>query len=575
MLRLGLFFLCMGFLNPSLHALNDPCSQASKKVIYVQAHGCPGGNGSQKRPYRTLAEAEADTSWGKLVVLPSPYPLDGGITLRPGTKLIGGGSNPTLVPLAIDQPTITNTSSSSNGGNGVVVTGNASIENIYFKNVWASAIRYDQACDLCVKNVLITGNNQGNVLSQANTTIGSPEFYEVAAIHGQPTQSGKTCLERVIIRNGQTGSGIIEQPYQGALRQLIVESCEISEINSTTTLTNVFPVAGIIADPIGQETRQDVLIKNSYLHDFGSQVNTSAQNRGIVLATVSGSTQTNFITGCTLYKIHSSNQMASFHLLSETNDEAVANVSANLKLRVEACHFEEPLENTLLQVTAIQNETTNGQTELIIKNSIITNVFDNIVSFLFGSGTQKETIIGNHCSGYDSFYVAATAGSSVPFPNPQRVTETLIKDNTFTGGTSFGAIDVIANIDGGSNPWNNLTINAENNCFTGMGDEGVAFLGLDFGSGGAGNATIHAHQNSIVGFFDISDQHANINYFAQMNWWGPGGPCSSGCAPTQVCEEGVCVGPDNVVNEGTGVVDVSDPLTENTARCICEALKSS
>lgn len=129
---------------------------------------------------------------------------------------------------------------------------------------------------------------------------------------------------------------------------------------------------------------------------------------------------------------------------------------------------------------------------------------------------------------------------------------------------------MIPNLDGNDTPWDSLQISAKGNCFDGQGSGFGGLIGSDFGTGGAGSATITAHKNSIVGFiFDIADFGANVNYFAQRNWWGPGNSCTTGtdCASTQICSKGICIGPDNVLNLGTGIVDVSNPL-DKSIKCL-------
>lgn len=515
-----------------------------KHVKYVQGGLCEAGEGSKRHPFNSLADAEADTSWNVLVVLPSTTPLDGGITLRPKTKLIGASFSPTDIALNVAQPTITNTTDARNGGNGVVVTGDAVIENIYFKNTWSSAINFNQGRDLIVKNVLVTGHNQGAVFSPISLPNG--EIIEVAGIHGQPTECGKTIIDEVIIRNNHTGSGIIDLPMLGAHRKLIVKETEISEltdVNPETNLNVMNVVAGIFCGPQGLNAEQKAIIENIYVHDFLPQ---AVANEGVFFLAAEGGKGEIEVVDSIFDHIHNNSQLSTIHIHIEsvtTDSFVLPGIKSEVKALVNGCSFQEPEENITAPVSAVLVETTNSITDWLVKGNTVTNVYDNFVSS--SDGIEKGAIIGNKGTGNDAFFLIFTSDQSA-FGNPQRISKIFIRDNNFVGGNDRGAIAVVPNIDDttNNNPWDLLRIYANNNCFDGAGRGFAGLYGNQLGIGsGAGNAAIIAHENSIVDFtFDISDIGANVSYFAQRNWWGPAGP-------------------DNINISGTSFVDVSDPLT--------------
>lgn len=74
---------------------NDEAAVSSGKTLYVSAEAPEGGDGSRQRPFSSLAELERASAPGDtLVVLPAPLgmaPLEGGIALQHGQRLIGGG----------------------------------------------------------------------------------------------------------------------------------------------------------------------------------------------------------------------------------------------------------------------------------------------------------------------------------------------------------------------------------------------------------------------------------------------------------------------------------------------------
>lgn len=219
-------------------ACNCGCSQkkkCSKKSYgsytkYVKGGLCEPGDGSKCRPWNSLALAQSG-SWETLVVLSSPIALDGGILLKDGQKLVGEKS-PVDGPLEYDQPTITNTDLLSNGGNGVLVqSGSVSVKNLHFTNTQVSAINYDNAKDLLVKEVLVTGHNQSQTAVDMGYTdsSGRTKTYN-GGIHGQNAHNGKAVLCKVVIRDNFSGSGVYDVSINGASRELKVIKSEFSAI---------------------------------------------------------------------------------------------------------------------------------------------------------------------------------------------------------------------------------------------------------------------------------------------------------------------------------------------------------
>ena len=184
---------------------------------YVQGGRCEPGDGSKCSPWNSLALAEADGNWKTLVVLSSPIALDGGILLKNGQKLVGEKS-PVDGLLSWDQPTITNTDLNSNGGNGVKVdSGSVVVKNIHFANTQVSAINYDNAKDLFVKNVLVTGHNQSQKpVAMGYTDVQGRTRIYYAGIHGQNGNNGKTTLYKIVIRNNFAGPDVYDVAKDGA-----------------------------------------------------------------------------------------------------------------------------------------------------------------------------------------------------------------------------------------------------------------------------------------------------------------------------------------------------------------------
>ena len=84
---------CMFLSHPaSFHG--QPSDQIAGAAYYVSADARPDGDGSRRRPFRSLPDVEAASAAGDTIyLLSSDSVLDGGIRLKPGQRLIGIGSD--------------------------------------------------------------------------------------------------------------------------------------------------------------------------------------------------------------------------------------------------------------------------------------------------------------------------------------------------------------------------------------------------------------------------------------------------------------------------------------------------
>ena len=138
---------------------------AHAKTLFVSAGAAAGGDGSKAAPFGSLASVERASMPGdEIVVLPTPLsvaPLNGGIALKPGQKLIGGGRAVNGVDALRRAPRITNSDPGRNSGDAVVLADGDEVSNL----VIAKSVRggiYGQN----VSGVRIYGNN----LSGTNTS---------------------------------------------------------------------------------------------------------------------------------------------------------------------------------------------------------------------------------------------------------------------------------------------------------------------------------------------------------------------------------------------------------------------
>lgn len=581
--------------------------EIKEPVIYVRAPVIRGDErihrrceGSRRDPYPTLQEAQADRKWCTLVVLYSPTPLNGGITLQDDQNLIGDPSGL--------QPVITNSGPQSNGGNGAVLLGDNCVKNIHFKDTWSSAINYDNAKDVCIKDVLITGHNRGGVVSTylfPRPVGGLFLPIEIAAIEGHNRRNGKTIVENTVIRNNHTGPGINNFPYDGGDRKLVVKDTEIYELTTIvlTSTTIIRRTAGIFSGPFDYKSSSKDEFENLYIHDF--RPHTTAGSTGIHLIPASGGRQSGKITLCRFDNLFTG-AGNTIHIFGSpvtdlaqipsggNNNYNNLREKSNLEFHVSDCSFEEPVQYTARQITAVQTSSFNGDAKWSVQNSTIQNLFDIFVTFVEGDCKTEVALIENTAYGLEAFYAAASVGVGVLFPtvpNARRIVKAFLKDNTYVGGDALGAVGVVSSANAINAPFDKLEIDLKDNCFDGKGTGAAGVFGLDLGTAGAGNVIIKGCHNNIVGYLiDVLDQGTNITYDLDRNYWGPGRKCdltrshsssrssshsssnSSSdysrdiCAPTQICKHGECTGADVIITTGPARVDVSNPL-DHPVKC--------
>jgi hypothetical protein len=149
--------------------LASGCAHAG--TLFVSAGAAPGGNGSEKAPFNSLAAVERASAPGdEIVVLPSPMsvpPLDGGIALKSHQKLTGRGPSVTDGGTLTQAPRITNSSAASNSGDAVELADYTEVTNLVIVNSYRGGIYGSD-----VTEVKVHGNN----LSGTNTSC-TPGFF--------------------------------------------------------------------------------------------------------------------------------------------------------------------------------------------------------------------------------------------------------------------------------------------------------------------------------------------------------------------------------------------------------------
>jgi hypothetical protein len=115
-------------------------SAATARTWYVAASAPSGGTGDASRPFATLSAVESASAPGDTIrVLPADQPLDGGIRLKPGQSLVGGGPAVTGLAETAAAPTLTNTGARLSG-DAVRLADGATVRNLRIREVQRGGI---------------------------------------------------------------------------------------------------------------------------------------------------------------------------------------------------------------------------------------------------------------------------------------------------------------------------------------------------------------------------------------------------------------------------------------------------
>lgn len=553
------------FLASKSHKIIKDCHCREKEpIMYVQA-GTSTSMGTRRSPFSSLAQAQNYGKWRTLIVLYSPIPLDGGITLRDGQRLIGDKSG--LMPI------ISNTGS-DNGGNAVITNGNNCIKNLHFQNIVASAINYSSSQDLCVKNCVIEQYNT-SLITTSYVIPDYNQYTQVAALEGYCPSSGRTLFKNIVIRNNITGDAIHDFQYNGSHRKLSVIDCEFYQLQSLNSDESLFPrFNGIFSASFDAASSGEAYLNQNFFHDFYLPVYVYA------MPTISAIRISAFDGGQTRCLIkHSRFQNLNqdpdsdlgVHLLTIRTEASTNNPNYPSKLiyAVEECEFYETSAYSASQPLTTANEASTIY--YAFKQNIIRGNADTISDFILGSGTINSLIEENFSETWSSFYTAITDTYRFASPINPVIQITDIRKNKAMGAENGGFVGVFPGDDGSDTPYNELLINLEKNCFEGVfyGEGGTIAIGVFGNEYPTGNIIIQGQQNNIVGSaLQILDYYSTTSFVLQKNYWGPSYTCStnSDCNVYQICRDGECVGPASIYTTGGSMIDVSLPL-ENPIKC--------
>ena len=129
------------------------------RTWYVEADAKHDGNGTKRRPFRTLQEVEDHSLPGDTIfVVQSKGQLDGGIQLKDGQQLIGLGPRVTRANHHSERAMITNTSGVRYDGDAIRLATHNLVENIHIDNAFRSSILGINAVGARIRHNLMTND---------------------------------------------------------------------------------------------------------------------------------------------------------------------------------------------------------------------------------------------------------------------------------------------------------------------------------------------------------------------------------------------------------------------------------
>lgn len=142
-------------------------AQQGSGQFYVSADAGNNGNGSQARPFSSLAEAESASKAGDTIYLVTNSQgmlIDGGITLKPRQKLLGVDANGNILEDVNQRVQLTNTASLP-GGVMVRLADNNEVAGIHFMNMGNYAITAENTnySGTYIHHTTFTGNAEEHI----------------------------------------------------------------------------------------------------------------------------------------------------------------------------------------------------------------------------------------------------------------------------------------------------------------------------------------------------------------------------------------------------------------------------
>lgn len=370
-----LLLIATALLSHSVHA------KSPAKIWFVQA-GATGNGESLASPIGSSSLLEQMSGSGDTIyLLPSESSLNGGLALKLEQRLIG-------LTISGRKPIITNTDSTRNSGNGIVLANNNSVSNVAIRDTFASGIYGDNISNIRIDGVEVKGANSSATFIEAKYPAlpGSLPHGGMVFVHSELPTSILVSSSSIV---NATGFGIVSIASDSAPSSLTVSH---SQVEGGSKIG--FFDAGISLLARGSETKAQLEILDSQvwgrLSRSGRNVMVVASNGAHALARVersfSGATGQDGIVAAVM---QSPSQVELYIEDSLIEDAGQMNV-----------------EGTLVNLeTSDPSRPNEGRVSIEIKTSIIRNAgaisgFEDVAANVWLGGSQflgdRPPAIGNY-----------------------------------------------------------------------------------------------------------------------------------------------------------------------------------
>lgn len=548
-------------------AATTPAQAEPRNTWYVSATARPGGDGGSRAPFDSLADAErASRPDDTIIVLPAPAsvpPLDGGIALKPGQRLLGGGpGRPGWLPR------VTNTGDTTNSGDAVVLANRTEVADLVVDGSYHSGIYGLDVTDVRVHDNDVSGQNTSGTIGFSVSPTTLPTYTPGASADGvqgtvvttgrgaimidATTVHSELSIKDNFVHDGTCGNGIDVRAMDRARLTADVAGNRVTRL---VQCAKVKAVHAITMQATGTATLRADLDGNTQT-DVGSPganaeglfVNTGGS--GSVVQTVRHNTFRNGVGG------HSTNGLEIVNSNGDTNSHVLVQDSTfrtdpGDMLELYNWGVRSTATLVLDRVSVADTTISGGLPPFATPPGTAVNPFNNGACLDISSGgAHNETVVDlrhSQLSGCGNNAVAVTnnhvTGNGVGDPHSVRLD---IDHSRLTGSGYYNLW--VTNLT----PLDDLAVSVQDSDLSSAGGVGVGFdqrptgstgrARIDLGGGPLGSAgrnCLHAIQTTG---YDVSARH---------NWWGsPSGP-----SPAQLAA-------------GTGtVIDTSTALTRPPAAC--------
>ncbi|PYE12287.1 hypothetical protein DFR67_12310 [Williamsia limnetica] len=516
---------------------------AEPTTWHVRAGASGGGDGSERSPFASLAAVQkASGPDDTIVVDPARSPLDGGILLKQGQRLIGGGAPVVGADPNSPRPRLTNTALLGSTGDAVTLAPGTEVRNLVIEGTNRSAIYGNDATGVTIAGNDISGSNR---LCHDGFIIGPFQIPASIALR----EAIPKLPNFVVLNNGWAA---VMLDYHRAAGAVTVEDNSVHDTACGDGIdVRTFGTATVTADLTGNDLSNiNVGLAKLSVLAMGLQSNDTSS----LTATLRGNTQRDIADPARspLNKLADSegvfiNPLGDSHISVDVHDNTFARGDGNFSA------------NGLEYVTTTGSPTS----DVTVTNSTFTDVTGDVIeSYNLSPDAARHSLTLDHVTGAHSEFPGAVLNPVVPANLGtclvatgfgRGATTDLIVRNTTLRGCSADGLGVISYVPEGPEPSTaRMSFDVRNSVIDGTAAHGINIINvgaltalqgrlenttvinttqapiatanhgtigeatLDFGGGPLGSAGGNCFTPGLRGPADLSP----IPVTARHNWWG-------------------------------------------------------